>query len=158
VEQRTVDKALLFNIAASGVLCSAANRLFNFGTQRLSVPIDIRIRQYYSVHILHSMLRLDVPTYDDIAVQKQLEASLPNQRGGGSSIAWDVIRSSAGVGTATITLFSQLSVLYTVLKSHDDAYLMAVFSVFETILPLFDLKRNLRQYSGASGMSRAHLF
>ncbi|KAG6373075.1 hypothetical protein JVT61DRAFT_6673 [Boletus reticuloceps] len=54
------------------------------------------------------MARLDVPTFEDPAIRRQLQAAWSASQG--SSIAWDTIRMTSDILTTVIQLFSQVSV------------------------------------------------
>ncbi|KAF9014908.1 P-loop containing nucleoside triphosphate hydrolase protein [Cyathus striatus] len=126
VDKRTVDAELLFSVFLGRLACSFVNRLLRYAKQRIAVPLNVRIKQYYSVHIFHAMARLDVPTFDDAAVQRQLEQSFPpNSR---SSIAWDTVVMALHMMSTMLQLTSQLSVLIGVLKDQRDGPLLAVLS------------------------------
>ncbi|TFK38612.1 P-loop containing nucleoside triphosphate hydrolase protein [Crucibulum laeve] len=126
VDERTVDTHLLFKVAFGRFVCSLITRLLRYSKQRLAVPLNVRIKQYYSVHIFHAMARLDVPTFDDAAVQRQLEQSFPpNSR---SSIAWDTVVMALHMLSTALQLTSQLSVLVGVLRDQRDGPLLAVLS------------------------------
>lgn len=99
--------------------------------QRLAVPLNIRIKQYYSVRMFHAMARLDLPTFDDPRVQRRLESSFPpNTR---SSIAWDTVTMIFHIMSTVIQLVSQLSVLVRVLRGQRDGPLLAFLSFSEAL-------------------------
>ncbi|KAF9448852.1 P-loop containing nucleoside triphosphate hydrolase protein [Macrolepiota fuliginosa MF-IS2] len=131
VEHRAVDKSLLFQVATGRFLCSLVTRILRYTKQRLAVPLNVRIKQHYSVHMFHAMARLDLPTFDDPKIQQQLESSFPpNSR---SSIAWDTITMLFHLMTTMIQLVSQLSVLIRVLGGQRDGPLLAFLSFSEAL-------------------------
>ncbi|KAF8876487.1 P-loop containing nucleoside triphosphate hydrolase protein [Infundibulicybe gibba] len=126
VDERTVDKRLLFEVAIGRLVSSIIGRLLRYSKRRLTIPLNVRIKQFYSVHMFHAMARLDVPTFDDAAVQRQLEQSFPqNSR---SSIAWDTVVTVLHLASTILQLTSQLSVLVGVLQGQQDGPLLAVLS------------------------------
>ncbi|EDR16100.1 uncharacterized protein LACBIDRAFT_301848 [Laccaria bicolor S238N-H82] len=126
VDTRSIDTQLLIRIAAGRFLCQAATRISRHAKSRLAHPLNSRIKQYYSVHTFRAMARLDAPTFDDSAVQRQLEESLsPNSR---STIAWDAVTTVLHIATTLIQLTSQLSVLVSVLRHQRDGPLLALLS------------------------------
>jgi len=131
VEHRTVDKSLLFQVASGRFLCSLAARILRYTKQRLAVPLNARIKQYYSVHMFHAMARLDLPTFDDPKVQRQLESSFPQSSR--SSIAWDTVTMISHIMTTVVQLVSQLSVLIRVLNDQQDGPLLALLSFAEAL-------------------------
>lgn len=72
------------------------------------------------------MARLDVPTFDDPAVQCQIEQTLPKYAN--SSTAFDAVTSVLRLFSTAIQLISQLSVLINVLKDQKDGPLLATLS------------------------------
>jgi hypothetical protein len=78
------------------------------------------------------MVRLDLPTFDDPAVQRQIEWSLP--KNSQSSTAFDAVTSTLRLFTTAIQLISQLSVLINVLKDKNDGPLLASLSVAQAYL------------------------
>jgi hypothetical protein len=124
VDRRTVDKELLLRVAAGRFVCSIITRLLRYTKRRLALPLNIRIKQHYSAHIFHAMARLDVPTFDDAAVQRQLEQSFPSNAH--SSIAWDTVVLTLRTISTALQLVSQVSVLVAVLQDQRDGPLIAV--------------------------------
>ena len=100
--------------------------MLRYAKQRIATPLHVRIKLYYSVHIFHAMARLDVPTFDDPAIQRQLEHSFP--RYSHSSTAFDAVSATLRVVTTAIQLTSQLSVLIRLLRNQPDGPLLAVLS------------------------------
>ncbi|KAL0949113.1 hypothetical protein HGRIS_009200 [Hohenbuehelia grisea] len=132
VEHRSVDQSILFKIAAGRFTCSCLKRIFVHIKRRLSVPLNQRIKQHYSAHIFSAMARLDVPTFDDPLIQRQLEAALPaNSR---SSIAWDTMQMTSRLVSTVVQLLSQLGVLVGVLREQQDGVLLALLSFVPALL------------------------
>ncbi|KAF5355839.1 hypothetical protein D9756_004318 [Leucocoprinus leucothites] len=109
VEHRTVDKSLLFRVATGRFLCSLATRVLRYTKQP----------------------RLDLPTFDDPKVQRQLESSFPQSSR--SSIAWDTVTMIFHITSTAIQLVSQLSVLIGVLNDQQDGPLLAMLSFAEAL-------------------------
>ncbi|KAJ3494656.1 hypothetical protein NLJ89_g10762 [Agrocybe chaxingu] len=124
VDHRTVDPHLLFTVAAGGLACSLATRLLRYARARISAPLHRRIKSYYAVHIFHAVVRLDVPTYDDPAVQHQLEQAFPKSPH--STIAFDAVSATLRLFSTAIQLTSQLSVLVSVLSNQPDGPLLVL--------------------------------
>ncbi|KAF8060884.1 P-loop containing nucleoside triphosphate hydrolase protein [Lyophyllum atratum] len=123
VDRRVVDKRLLFEIAAGRLVCLFLARLLRYGKKRCVTPLNHRIKQHYAVHSFHAMARLDVPTFADDAVQRQLEQSVsPNSH---TTIAWDTVATALYGLTTLLQLASQLSVLISVLRGQRDGPLLA---------------------------------
>lgn len=93
------------------------------------------------------MARLDVPTFDDATVQRQLEQSLPaNSR---SSIAWDMVTRALHLLSTALQLFSQVSVLMGVLHDQRDGPLLAVLSFSHAMFQWATAKRPFVSAGGA---------
>ncbi|KAF9242363.1 P-loop containing nucleoside triphosphate hydrolase protein [Melanogaster broomeanus] len=122
VESRTVDKDVLLQVAAGRVACTVAERLLQYSRSRISHPLNMAIKQFYSSHIFHAMARLDVPTFEDPAVQRQARVT--------SNVIMTVIR-----------LSSQVTVLIGVLRDQQDGPLLAVLSFSQSVFQWFSVKR-----------------
>ncbi|KAJ7583263.1 P-loop containing nucleoside triphosphate hydrolase protein [Mycena floridula] len=131
VETRAVDKNLLFRVAAGRFGCSVATRALNLAEHKVVVPLNKAIKKFYSAHTFHAMARLDVPTFSDSLVQRQLEQSLsPNSS---SSIAWDTVTMALNLLRAFTQLVSQMSVLARVLHGQPDGYLLLFLCLARTV-------------------------
>ncbi|KAF9524673.1 P-loop containing nucleoside triphosphate hydrolase protein [Crepidotus variabilis] len=126
VDHRKVDTSLLMRVAVGNMVASLASRTLQYAQQRIATPLHLHIKAYYSVHIFHAMSRLDVPTFEDPAVQRQIELSLP--RHAHSSTAFDAVTASLRVITTAIQLISQFTILLNVLQDQPDGLLLAIFS------------------------------
>lgn len=103
-----------------------AGRILQHAKNRIASPLRQRIKQHYSVHIFYAMSRLDVPTFDDPAVQRQLQQAIPSHAHGG--IAFRAVTTTLRVFATAIQLLSQLSVLINLLKGQPDGFLLAILS------------------------------
>ncbi|KAF5388615.1 hypothetical protein D9757_004773 [Collybiopsis confluens] len=132
VEKRTVDKQLLFRIASGRIASSLAELVLNHVTTIVVRPLNSQIKQYYTVHMFGVLARMDVPTYDDPLIQRQLEQAFPS--GSRNSIVWRTVATCIHVVTSAIRLLSQLSVLYSVLNKQKDGLLFAFLSFSQPLL------------------------
>ncbi|KAF8554561.1 P-loop containing nucleoside triphosphate hydrolase protein [Imleria badia] len=135
VEKRTVDTNVLLHVAAGRVVCTIVERLLQYSKYHISHPLNMTIKRFYSTHIFHAMARLDVPTFEDPAIQRQLEAAWSVSWR--SSVAWDTVRMSSSVLSTVIRLLSQLSVLVTVLRHQQDGPLLALLSFSQSLFQWF---------------------
>ena len=94
------------------------------------VPLKSRLRQHYTAHSFHARARLDVPTFDDPVVQRQLDATTGMN---GGSVAWSTLQMVTELVNAAVRVASQLTVLISVLKNQPDGPLLAVVSVIPSI-------------------------
>ncbi|KAN0101039.1 P-loop containing nucleoside triphosphate hydrolase protein [Tylopilus felleus] len=131
VEKRTVDKNVLLNVAVGRVACAIVERLLQYSKYRVSYQLNIAIKEYYSHHIFHAMARLDLPTFEDPAIQRQLESAWSTSWR--SSVAWDTIRVVSSILATVIRLLSQVSVLISVLRHQQDGPLLALLSFSQSL-------------------------
>lgn len=144
VENRSVDRHLLIQVAASRLLCAAINRLLLHAQSRLYTPLNERIRQHYAVQTFRARARLDVPTYADSAIQRQLDNSSTSSR---TSIAWNNVLTTLHLMSTGIELVSQFSVLLNMLRDQRDGPLLATLSFGHTLFR----KRTSRRAWGPTG-------
>ncbi|KAG8220222.1 P-loop containing nucleoside triphosphate hydrolase protein [Butyriboletus roseoflavus] len=135
VEKRTVDRDILLHVAAGRVACTIAERLLQYSKYHISHPLNLAIKQFYSTHIFHAMARLDLPTFEDPAVQRQLESAWSTSWK--SSVPWDTIQMTSNVLMTAIRLLSQVSVLITVLRRQQDGTLLALLSFSQSLFQWF---------------------
>jgi len=148
VDRRSVDKTLLLRVAVGRFCCTLVTRLLSFLRNRLAVPLDLRIKKYYSLHIFHALARLDVPTFDDPIVQRQLERAY--SRYGRSSIAWETVVMTIRLFTTTLQLVSQVTVLIGVLRDQMDGPLLAILSFSHSLFNWVSTSTGRIRSGGAS--------
>jgi hypothetical protein len=151
VEKRTVDKDVLLHIAAGRVACAIAERLLQYSKYQISHPLNLAIKQFYSTHIFHAMARLDLPTFEDPAIQRQLEGAWSTSHR--SSVAWETIRLTSNVVMTVIRLLSQLSVLISVLRHQRDGTLLALLSFSQSLFQWFSGRHLVSNSLGALPVS-----
>ncbi|KAG1746810.1 P-loop containing nucleoside triphosphate hydrolase protein [Suillus lakei] len=142
IATRTVDTTVLIHVAVGRVACTVATRLLQYARSRIVIPINMSIKQFYAGHIFHSMARLDVPTFEDSAVQRQLESAWASPWG--SSVAWQTVQSSTNVVMTVIRLLSQISVLFAVLREQQDGPLLAILSFSQSIFQWYSTSKGIR--------------
>ena len=132
VEQRRVDKDLLLRIAIGRVLCSMITIILDWGRGRISRPLNLQIKRHYSGYMFKTMARLDLPTFEDSSIQRQLEQVFtPDSR---NSVVWNVVSLAVRLSTTVLRVASQLSVLVAVLRNQRDGPLLAVLSFSQTLI------------------------
>ncbi|KAH9891326.1 P-loop containing nucleoside triphosphate hydrolase protein [Cubamyces lactineus] len=124
IDTRTVDKDLLFRVCLGRIACTLGRRLLNYARQELRGPLSRRLKQRYSLHLFHARARLDLPTFEDPLVQRQLEDASSTS----GSIAWDTLVMASGIVSTAIQVVSQVSVLARVLGAQQDGVLLAILS------------------------------
>ena len=125
VDKRAVDTHLLTKIAGGRVLCAAAEQILETASWKVATALNWRIRRFYSVHIFHSVARLDVPTWDDPVVAAQIEDVVPKDS---NTIAWAAITGLVQTGSTIVRLFSQTAVLVGVMHEQRDGFLLSLLS------------------------------
>ncbi|KZT08913.1 P-loop containing nucleoside triphosphate hydrolase protein [Laetiporus sulphureus 93-53] len=131
VDTRTVDKDLLLRVSLGRMGCAIVGRLLSYGIKRISYPLSARLKQHYSVHLFYARARLDLPTFEDPAVQRQLEEASTSSRGG---IAWDTFSMVSSAVTSAVLIVSQVSVLAGILRTQLDGPLLACISLSHTVM------------------------
>ncbi|KAL1662506.1 P-loop containing nucleoside triphosphate hydrolase protein [Schizophyllum commune] len=120
VDERAVNTEQLFRVASGRFICSIAERVLRYAKNRVGPGLNKRIKQYYSIHTFHSLARLDVPTFDDAAVQTQLQQSVsPSSR---TTIAWTTLTMALNIMSTALRLASQFLVLVRVLVEQRDVW------------------------------------
>jgi hypothetical protein len=148
IDKRVIDKGLLMRVAAGRLCCTLAIRLLSYCKTRLALPLDMRIKKYYSVHIFHAFARLDVPTFDDPVTQRGLERSYTQS--GRSSIAWDTVVMTINLLSTILQLVSEVSVLIDVLHDQQDGPLLAVSSFSHLLIFWLNVRTNRISSRGRS--------
>ena len=133
VDTRHVDKEMLLTVAGGRLACSLLHRLCEHLRNRTILPLNLRIRSFYSAHIFHSYLRLDVPTFDDPIVQGRLESASQFQ----SNVAWDTMQAMTQAFSIVLRMIAELSVLASVLRDQKDTVLLAALCFIPPTLQWF---------------------
>jgi len=94
------------------------------------------------------MARLDVPTSEDAAVTRQLEAALPSSQ---TSVAWDAIQTILQIFSAVIQFFSQSTVLLHILLGQRDGLLLSGLSVVTYGLQFTNFRQHYSRFGSNSG-------
>ena len=68
----------------------ATARILESASWKVATTFNWSIRRFYSISILHSVARLDVPTWDKPVVAAQIDDVVPKDS---STIAWAAIKS-----------------------------------------------------------------
>lgn len=146
VDKRTVDTQLLSQVALGRFGCAVVTRLLLFVKFRIMTPLNTRIKLFYSQHVFRANVRLDVPTFDDGAVQRQLEETAP--RNSRSSIAWDTVVLAARISSTFLRLFSEVTVLVTVLHEQRDGLLLAALCFAQSAAAWMSVRKTMHPGGG----------
>jgi hypothetical protein len=104
------------------VLCSVAGHFLSDACSALSTALNTRCKLYYSSHIFHATARLDVPTWDDPVVASQINALSSRSS---ISVSWRAILTFVDMVSTFLTMFSQLAVLFGLLRRQKEGLLCA---------------------------------
>lgn len=114
----------------------------------VSRRLNGRIKRHYSVHTFHALARLDVPTFDDPVVSRQMDSVLPDGAAGGRrTIPWSAISSVVNLASTLIHVVSQSAVLVGVLRRQRDGPLLAGIAAFSHV---FMMMSNSSAWGGSS--------
>ena len=110
--------------------CKLVERLLEYARLRVSQPLQARLNKHYAIHMFEARARLDVPTFDDPAIQRQIDsASSVN----GQGVAWGTITMVSGLVTTVLKVVTQVGVLAEVLKDQRDGLLLAVLCMLPSL-------------------------
>ena len=124
IDTRTVDADALFKICVGRLVCSVAQRVCSWAQNEIRGPLFRRLKAQSSLHLFRARARLDLPTFEDPLVQRQLdEASSAS-----GSIAYDSIVMGTSIISTLLQVVSQVSVLAQVLGEQRDGALLAMLS------------------------------
>ncbi|KAJ8457590.1 hypothetical protein ONZ45_g18253 [Pleurotus djamor] len=143
VDERKVDKHLLYSVALGRFLSALAYRFLAHAKMALTEPLNARIKQFYSGHVYRALVRLDVPTYDDPAVQRTFDETFPRTR---SSIAWDTVVMASRVSSTFVRLISEISVLLAVLQDQRDGPLLAFLCFAQSALGWMSVRQTMHHH------------
>ncbi|KAG1722507.1 P-loop containing nucleoside triphosphate hydrolase protein [Suillus lakei] len=131
IERHTVDTTVLVHVAVARAACKVMTRLLRHARYLVNIPLDRSIKQFYAEHVLYSKARLDLPTFEDPAIQKQLGNASPLWA---HSVAWETILLSANFMMTVISMLSQLLVLFTILWEQQDGPLLIILGCLQSII------------------------
>jgi hypothetical protein len=132
VEHRTVDANLLVTAISGTFLSSIVLRFLYYARKQIARPLHLRIKLFYSVHIFRAMVRLDVPTFDDPAIQHQLAQAFSKHSH--STIAFNAVTLTVRLISTALQLVSHIFILARVLRNQPDGLLLAVLYFSYSIL------------------------
>ncbi|TFY58122.1 hypothetical protein EVJ58_g6609 [Rhodofomes roseus] len=145
IDTRTVDKDFLVRISVGRMGCAVLGRLLGHAKSTISYPLANRLKQYYTVHLFHARARLDLPTFEDPAVQRQLEEASQASQGG---VAWDTFSMTTSAVSTALHITSEVSMLATILKDQPDGKLLATISLSQSLLDWFSKSNSIDRGHG----------
>ena len=136
MESRTVDKTVLTRMTLAALGCKLVERFLQWLSRTIAYPLGSRVNKHYGVKLFEARARLDVMTFDDPIVQRQLDsASSVN----GQGVAWGTISMFTGVASTFLKIVTQVTVLAEVLRSQKDGLFLATLSMLPTLSDYFDI-------------------
>ncbi|KDQ19846.1 hypothetical protein BOTBODRAFT_379709 [Botryobasidium botryosum FD-172 SS1] len=130
IEKREIDQGSFIHIAAAHAVCSIAAKGCNRAKFQNASVLKRRIEAHFREHILHAHARLDVPTFNDAAVQSRLGACFS----GDNSVGWTALSKIIHWSTNVLQLLSQLLVIANMLQGQKNDILLALLCF---VAPLF---------------------
>ena len=147
MEHRTVDQSLLLRMTLGTLVCKFVGHLLAFAHSKVSHPLQARLNKHYAIRLFAAQARLDVPTFDDPAVQRQIDsASSVN----GQGVAWGTVSMVSGLVSTLVKIVTQISVLVEVLKDQRDGLLLAVLCLLPSISDYIKLQAGI-SFPGRGG-------
>ncbi|KAG2345392.1 P-loop containing nucleoside triphosphate hydrolase protein [Suillus weaverae] len=156
METHTVNTTILIHVAVAHLTCKVTTRLLYHARSHIAVLMNISIKQFYAERVLHEAARLDLPTYEDLDIQRQFASVLSSS---GSSIAWNAIDASISFATTVISVVFQLSVLFTVLREQQDGFLLMIIGSSQPIFQWYSTRKAIFRPSvwGASTTNKDYI-
>lgn len=93
--------------------------LLSHGRPRVETPLNARIRRWYALHSFRARARLDLPTYGQSAVQRQLTGASNNTWG--QTVVWQTLELMTDIVSAAAQVVASLFVLFQVLAASEQA-------------------------------------
>jgi hypothetical protein len=100
----------------------------------VQTTLNASIGQFYTVHYFHALARLDLPTFEDVAVQRQIQKVLPRNS---SSIVWQTIMTISTAAFKSLTLISQFIIVIRVVGKQRNGLLLAILCFIYSMMSLF---------------------
>lgn len=136
MESRTVDKALLARMTLGALGCKLIERLLQYIGSQVARPLGSRVNKHFGTRLFEARARLDVVTFDDPAVQRQLDSVASTN---GQGVAWGTISMFTSLVAMSLKIITQVSVLAEVLKNQRDGLFLAFLCMLPTLSDYMDL-------------------
>ncbi|KAH8799497.1 P-loop containing nucleoside triphosphate hydrolase protein [Flagelloscypha sp. PMI_526] len=132
-EHRQVDQRLLLQVVLGHFVCDGVTHMLGILSEWVSVPLNRKINLHYSNQTIHVKARLDVPTFDDAAVRRQLQTL--ETRGNRSTVVYESLTLTVRLGGQLLRLVTEASILMRVLREQPDGPLLAALSFANSVAP-----------------------
>ncbi|KAG1889212.1 P-loop containing nucleoside triphosphate hydrolase protein [Suillus subluteus] len=130
-----VDFTVLVHVAVGHITCEITARLLRYVQSLMDGPMDMSIKQLYAVHMLRSKVRIDVPTCQDSAFHRQMAPGF--HPWSNDNVAWKTVQVLTNTLTTIISMISQLSVMFIVLREQQDGHLLVIVGISQSIILAF---------------------
>ncbi|KAH7099509.1 P-loop containing nucleoside triphosphate hydrolase protein [Auriculariales sp. MPI-PUGE-AT-0066] len=147
LETRKVDQRWLLYIASARALCVAGRWLTTSIQSSIADPIARGLRVHFAQHILKSHLRLDVPTYDDVAVTRQLWSVNEDCFGG----PWLALQSLISLVINALQMCMSCIVLLSLLWDRKDSISLVIVTLLPALGDAFSRLRSGSRTQSAWG-------
>ena len=137
VDERRVDERLLIFASVGRLCCVIARAFLEYLEQGLQVPLDQLMGERFEKNVFSVRANLDVPTYQDKAVQGKLEATsrgpllIPHSRYG---VAWQSLSVFIGILAAATRLVAEFAVLAKIIGSQQAGISFAIMHSGQEVL------------------------
>ncbi|KDQ19844.1 hypothetical protein BOTBODRAFT_152372 [Botryobasidium botryosum FD-172 SS1] len=115
IEKQEIDKERLLYTVVAHAACSAVDNMCSHFTQRNGRKLQRRVEKVFDRHLFHARIRLDVPTFEDPAVQGRLSACYSYS----GSMGWAVFEEVLSSAVEILNLVSRVSVVAKQVYDHD---------------------------------------
>ncbi|KAI0770942.1 P-loop containing nucleoside triphosphate hydrolase protein [Trametes elegans] len=137
METRTVDRDRLLHICAGRAGCALSTHLVELSRNRVQASLAWRIRVWYDAHLFRARARLDVPTAETTAIQRQLDDVTPSTNK--PPVAWETIELIIGLARTGTQVLSQVYVLGRTLSGQRDGWLLATLTLTSQSMHWFSI-------------------
>ncbi len=126
-----MDKDLLFRVSAGSVSCAAAKIALREAQRRVGFPLNGMIRRWWAVHSFHAHARLDVPTFAQGGVRRQLAETSDGYNG--QAVVWQSLTLITNILSTLTQMVAQSVVLFHILRFQRDGALLVAMTLSSEI-------------------------
>ncbi|KAJ2920908.1 hypothetical protein H1R20_g16186, partial [Candolleomyces eurysporus] len=130
--ERTVSTEALLWTAGGRIAAVLAQRLLAEAVNYVETFLQERIEEYYSVRIVQTTAKFDLPTFSDTKIREWVGHH--RSKSAYANLIWDAIASVLETITTTIRVSSQFGIVFNVLRGHQDAAVLGLVTSVKFIL------------------------
>ena len=127
IDTRTFDKTRFLSISIGLMLSSLANVLLTQARRHIEMPLNARLRRWYSLHSFRVHARLDLATYSDAITRQRVENS---DNMCGQTIAYTSLELATSILSATAQMFTSVAVLLRILHDQQNGAMLVALTLF----------------------------